>query len=278
MTTFIQETIAGEVVPSITLIQAQEITQKLRNEYGKVEELVVSAYANRIWLVMGYRSWDEYIDGEFKDLAVTPPKDQRARTIAAYSEAGMSTRAISAVTGLSKSSVNREVKKAREEGLTESDTPVRGLDGKVRKASVAPAVELSDDILDAPVDDYGISGFSTSKKAESPVATAKKVETPAVKNPVLQEVIERAADFEKASIKAMEANGRERFDTKDVPEALVLSTSRALLVASGLLQLMNLQPDLFDAREGTVEHLESAVVTLDAVLDSLKGEDDDKQS
>ena len=185
----------------------------------------------------------------------------------------MPTRAIATTTGISKSSVNREIQKAQQENKLPEELAVTGEDGKVRISKKKPAqLPLDEDVLNMSVADFGIEHYSSAPQKKAP---APKVATPPVEIPVTQElgldIVENlASEFEEAIRASILANDLEKFDAGTVPLHLVTTTSRSLLATAGLLHLFNLQPTLTEDNSEIIQALESSVNTLDAVLEGLR--------
>jgi hypothetical protein len=96
------------------VIAAKVRTNAIRSglsSWQRLVEDIKAAYAARDWEVLGYPSWDAYLTGEFGNLLpqFSSGAEQR-RIVMDMSDAGMSSRAISAATGTSQSTVTRTVK------------------------------------------------------------------------------------------------------------------------------------------------------------------------
>lgn len=270
----VESTIATtDLLEELTPDKAKELTSQLRNSLHDTSKLYINAWRHQVWKTLGYTSWEEYINGEFGDLRVALPKEQRSATVIEMAEAGMPTRAIATTTGISKSSVNREIQKAQQENKLPDELAVTGEDGKVRISKKKPAkMALDEDVLNMSVADFGIEHYSSTQQKKAP---APKVATPPAEIPVTQElgldIVENlASEFEEAIRASILANDLEKFDAGTVPLHLVTTTSRSLLAAAGLLHLFNLQPTLTEDNSEIIQALESSVNTLDAVLEGLR--------
>ena len=89
---------------------------------------IIDAHRERDWLALGYATWDELCEAEFRGAMIGLPRGERREAVAEMTDAGMSTRAIGAALGVSKSQVSDD-RKAGVQNWT-PDTPVTGLDGK----------------------------------------------------------------------------------------------------------------------------------------------------
>lgn len=148
--------------------EARELTEELKEDYGALQVKIVTAWKGRIWVSLGYASWQEYIDVELNDVSIRPPKEIEDQVVSDLRSLGMSTRGIVAATDLSKGTVGRVLDRASApDGAVEEDQRVIGLDGKSRPARMQkpthqPPVE---NIVDAEIvqddeDDYDLVSAS----------------------------------------------------------------------------------------------------------------------
>lgn len=114
----------GEIVEVASAEEARKLTDRIRESASTYWADIAVAYKAHAWLSLGYGCWDEYCTGEFDDIAVPLPKEGLPAVVRSLRESGLSVRAISSVTGQSKSAVSRQV--------SQSGTPaqVQGSDGK----------------------------------------------------------------------------------------------------------------------------------------------------
>lgn len=100
-------------IPSVDLVlsedEARELTGRIRQTGSVLWSQIVKAFQGRAWAVMGYDSWDEYCDTEFDGARIKLPREERTMVVASLADAGMSTRAIAAATGVSKDTVARSL-------------------------------------------------------------------------------------------------------------------------------------------------------------------------
>lgn len=127
-----------------TEAEARELTEELKGDYGSLQVKISTAWQGRIWLALGYESWQDYLDEEFRDVSLRPPKDLEDQVIGELRAAGMSVRGIAAATDISKSTIDRRVADAgvpngtpestaragEPDGTPADPAPVIGLDGK----------------------------------------------------------------------------------------------------------------------------------------------------
>ena len=124
----------GEIVEVASAEEARKLTDRIRESASTYWADIAVAYKAHAWLSLGYGTWDEYCTGEFDDIAVPLPKEGLPAVVRSLRESGLSVRAISSVTGQSKSTVSRQV--------SQSGTPaqVQGSDGKQYPPTPSPAV------------------------------------------------------------------------------------------------------------------------------------------
>lgn len=149
-----------------TEAEARELTEELKGDYGSLQVKISTAWQGRIWLALGYESWQDYLDEEFRDVSLRPPKDLEDQVIGELRAAGMSVRGIAAATDISKSTIDRRVADAgvpngtpestaragEPEGTPAAPAPVIGLDGKsYQPQRPTPPADRSEDIVDAEV-------------------------------------------------------------------------------------------------------------------------------
>jgi phage N-6-adenine-methyltransferase len=141
---------ADLLTEALTADDARALTDEIRTGLAATWEtvqLVQRAYLERAWEALDYVSWDAYCDAEFQQR-LQLPRDERSAVVAALRSVGMSTRAISSATGLSKGTVGNELAPAQnwapddEDNDDESPAPIIGLDGK-RYAPSRPHLSYS---------------------------------------------------------------------------------------------------------------------------------------
>ena len=96
-----QELTPQELVTSDEVLgreDAMRLTDQIRAGLSQMQDLLVVAYTRRVWVPLGYGSWNDYVAEEFQDISLKPPLESRQETMAAMRGAGMSIRAISACT------------------------------------------------------------------------------------------------------------------------------------------------------------------------------------
>jgi hypothetical protein len=121
----------GDFTPA----RAKAHTEKIKKAADSTIDLLHDAWKGRIWLALGLKTWDAYLDQEFSETPLALPREKRKATVVSLTERGWSTRAISAATGESQSTISRDVK----EGLSQNDSVAK--DDNVIDAEVVDAPE-----------------------------------------------------------------------------------------------------------------------------------------
>lgn len=117
--------VAATDAPQLDRTEARELTERLRQHLGAAEAIVKKAYFGRVWLALGYSSWETYCDGEGLG-AIRLTRDERQPLSLSWSAAGMSTRAIAAVTGVHKDTVRNDIsggEKSPPQSSSEAEPP-----------------------------------------------------------------------------------------------------------------------------------------------------------
>lgn len=130
------------LVLTSTADEAQERANRIRSGMRVLADWqtdVIAAYTARDWAVLGYETWDAYLDGEYGEHRIQLPREQRREIVAGMAQAGMSTRAIGSALGASKDTVHRDLSSVSDE--TDDARTVLSLDGRGRPASRPVAEE-----------------------------------------------------------------------------------------------------------------------------------------
>lgn len=126
------------VVEQLSEEDARKLTEELReaceeiaNWIERAQELVVQAYAGRAWAALGYETWQAYCDAE---LPARPQLtvDERRSIVSMLRQHGLSTRAISAVTGAGYGTTQRDIRSTDPNGSVQN---VQSLDGRTRPST-----------------------------------------------------------------------------------------------------------------------------------------------
>lgn len=93
----------------MTYDEARAVTDRLRQTVAVVAVQITKAYRGRAWLVLGYSSWEDYLEGEQIRPAGRLPRAERREVVAELRDAGLSTRAIAAATGASVGTIHADI-------------------------------------------------------------------------------------------------------------------------------------------------------------------------
>ena len=86
---------------------------------------IIDAHRERDWLALGYATWDELCEAEFRGAMIGLPRGERREAVAEMTDAGMSTRAIGAALGVSEGTIRND------RGAQDyAPTPVTGLEDR----------------------------------------------------------------------------------------------------------------------------------------------------
>lgn len=105
---------------------AERLVQEIRVMDAELWEKMMDLYEGRAWIALGYSSWGELCDTEFKANNFRIPREDRREIVMSMRERGMSTRAIASGIGTSQDTVNRELSASGERNRS----PITGTDGK----------------------------------------------------------------------------------------------------------------------------------------------------
>jgi hypothetical protein len=120
----------------LNLTQARAVTDRIKTKMGDLMADVVRAYQGRVWLALGYKSWPDYIKGEFNHAPLSLPRGERQAVSTLLRGQGMSTRAIGPAIGESHQTVANDLATVKNLTVESEPVPVTGLDGRVRNYSV----------------------------------------------------------------------------------------------------------------------------------------------
>lgn len=253
---------------------ARELTRKIRVGLEGTYALIVEAFRGQAWASLGYATWDAYCQGEFGNLSLQPPREERHQVIMSMREAGMSVRAIASATDMSKTVVARELRTAVGAGVP-NGTPgnVTGLDGKTYKSSSPePAFEdvpLDDSLLDMDAGDLGIE-FKGARPKPRIVEKPAKVIIPGESKPDHQKFAAKLSDVVQVATEALEQAPQQG---ELFPVEQLLDATRSIVITSSMVAEAALDLGAMDA--GDVErvrgNVQDAVDQLNRLLDRLHG-------
>ncbi len=114
-----------------------DLVGRIKAKAGDLLDVVKEAMRRRIWIDLGYTTWQELCDAEFRDLQVRLPRELRAEHVRDLAAEGMSTRAIAGALGVNRETVARDLSEVAGTQPPEP-RPVTGLDGKTYTPSPRP--------------------------------------------------------------------------------------------------------------------------------------------
>jgi DNA-binding transcriptional ArsR family regulator len=126
---------AGQSTRDEAESRAERIRSIAHQAVEDVLTLLEVAYQRRDWLALGHADWQTYVRQEFVQLPKYRDAVERKRIVAQLDEAGLTTRAIAAVTGTSQPTVLVDLGKSTDRNL--SVGAKKGLDGKRRPNKAA---------------------------------------------------------------------------------------------------------------------------------------------
>lgn len=130
-----------DITASVTVSEARDLTDRIKVAINGTRLMIKEAYTRRAWVALGYESWDAYCATEFGEQRLELTRDERRELVADLADAGMSTRAISSVTGANQSTIVRDLRST--DAFSRGDASVgarnvTGVNGKVYSESSRP--------------------------------------------------------------------------------------------------------------------------------------------
>lgn len=154
------EVLSGDLIHELDELEARSLTDRIVHSTTLAAQLVAEAWQGRAWKALGYKSWESYADAELPMLGSN--SSNRHVLLVGLRNVGMSTRAISAVTGLGVGTVHRHTSGVPDGTPDEMTT---GTDGKQYPSKVR-RTETIEFMGDAAVGDAAES--ETSDLRSSP--------------------------------------------------------------------------------------------------------------
>jgi hypothetical protein len=128
-------------VRQATREEALWLTGQIRTATENLRQLITAAYLSQAWIPLeGCSSWDSYAKTYLGDCWLRIPLESRPAEVRSLHDAGLSLRAIAAVTTQSKSELQRQLAGVPDppsdgtpplQPVTDQKQPVVGIDGKV---------------------------------------------------------------------------------------------------------------------------------------------------
>lgn len=117
--------------------KARERAERIRNgmrTYIATLKDIADAYKERDWLTLDYKSWGDYVTGEFSETRLKLSREDRQKAVEALRIAGLSQRAIAPVLGVSVGTVNADLSTVQNRTVTDSSPilpdRIQGIDGR----------------------------------------------------------------------------------------------------------------------------------------------------
>lgn len=93
----------------ITKEEAEELTNSIRSKLSDIVPLILKAWEARVWIPLGYSSWDEYCNIELGGWRPKLELTERKEKVMALREHGMSQRAIGLALNVGHNTVSRDL-------------------------------------------------------------------------------------------------------------------------------------------------------------------------
>lgn len=201
-----------------TKAQATKLTEKIKKGAETTFEDIKKAFLGRIWLALGHKSWDEYLDAHYEGVPLALPREKKKEAVQSLTAAGMSSRAIAAATGISQSTAARQGKKVADpkpsgESSDSGDSNVIDIDPK--------------DITEVK-DGDGLDEFKGEERRQGADGKSYPASQPA-REPVVVEIVSAAKaiakDLDSVRIRLDSLFSRDDYEAEKVKvqEALVTS-------------------------------------------------------
>jgi hypothetical protein len=128
----------GDLVTQMSREEAVAFVAYIREQQAELPRRVAEAYAGRAWVALGYPSWEAMCEAE--GLCLRLPRDERPALVLELTGAGLSTRAIAPIVGVTHMTVQRDLaggtnvppdrRSSGVQNRTPEDAPLTGRDGK----------------------------------------------------------------------------------------------------------------------------------------------------
>lgn len=273
---------------------ARDLTDRIRRQLEFTWDLVIQAYEGGAWVALGYKSWNDYCVKEFGSQHIAIPREDRNEIVGSLRDAGLSLRAISSATGISKDTVarsltsrstvaNATVEDSDDSSSESEPVKIKGVNQKTYSSqppkpkpksndSVEPPLDGQADIadaLDTSLEDLGITPISPNevvdRNAKTRVQLVKRLTGASGQytQAPLPMVISLAGQIVERSA------GANDLDVEEVT-SFADDSSRAVLVLARLLETID--PDEIDddkTRTQIEQNLNQAQEYLDNFLTTL---------
>jgi hypothetical protein len=96
-------------LPTMSVDDAKHLTDEIKSALDDVWDLVARAYRENASQVLGYDSWDTYIEAEFGTHRIRVPREEQWLVVMSLRDSGLTVRDMESATGISKSTVLRHL-------------------------------------------------------------------------------------------------------------------------------------------------------------------------
>jgi phage N-6-adenine-methyltransferase len=144
------ETRVTEVAEQVTPAMVRESIAITITHLEKAAEQVVWQIRNKVWTEIGYASWDEMREAEYRGAAVIVPREDRPELVAKLRREGLSQQQIGDTLGVSQKQVSRDISH-----MSNTDAPEVRTDslGRERPTSYTPRTPAEPNDYAAPYDE-----------------------------------------------------------------------------------------------------------------------------
>ncbi len=99
-------------------LEARKLTREIASTIDIAWEKIVEAYHRRVWIPLGYGSWDSYCRAELGSTRLRLPSEEREERVRSLRSEGLSIRAITSATGVSRNTARKDIRQ-----VGQSDPP-----------------------------------------------------------------------------------------------------------------------------------------------------------
>lgn len=156
---------------AITAEQARSLTDRIKIAVDGTWELIKQVYTTRAWSILGYETWDAYVDAEFGMVKLRLPREDRQTAIKSLRDAGMSQRAIASAVGASVGTVHKDL----------STVQNRTVEAPSKTRVIKPVRNAPATTFQPPVQPEKITGLDGRTRTARPRKVTKPVEIIKVK-------------------------------------------------------------------------------------------------